>query len=190
MTDGKKGSALATQHLVGLGHERIAFIRGVERSLASREREEAYAATLGAAGLAPLEHQIQDGQFTYDGGRAAGHRLLARAPYPTAIVCANDMMAFGALDAAAERHLMVPRDLSIVGFDDVPMAGWRRWALTTVRQPAASMAQAAVEALLAEIARARVGQELIEKRMFEPELIVRSTTGPRRAPTQGSRSPA
>lgn len=190
MTDGRKGSALATQHCLELGHERIAFIRGVERSLASREREQGYAAALDAAGLALLDHQIQDGQFTYDGGRAAGHRLLARAPYPTAIVCANDMMAFGALDAAAERQVVVPRDLSIVGFDDVPMASWRRWGLTTVRQPAASMAQAAVEALMAEIARARMGQQLSEKRMFEPELIVRSTTGPRRGSSRRGRSPA
>jgi len=124
--------------------------------------------------------------FSYAGGHAAGLALLARRDRPDAIFCANDLIALGVLDAARYGHrLKVPRDVSIMGFDDVPMAAWAGNALTTVRLPVEEMVERAVELLGRAMAERQEKAEVVR---IAGELFVRSTT--RAVPGGSGRAPA
>jgi DNA-binding LacI/PurR family transcriptional regulator len=147
-----QGCLTATRHLIELGHRRIAIIGGPEHLWSSRARLAGYRAALEAAGLgaagrdAPGE-LIRRDHFCAGGGRRQARELLALPQPPTAIVAGNDAQAFGVLQALGERGLRAPADLSVVGFDDVPVASWATPALTTVRQPLAAMAATAFRML-------------------------------------------
>ena len=130
-----------TDHLIGLGHRRIGFIVGSANQTASALRREGYCAALAAAGIAELPELIRQGDFTYRSGLARANALLDLADPPTAIFASNDDMAAAVVAAAHWRHLDVPRDLSVCGFDDTAMATTILPELTTVRQPIAEMAQ-------------------------------------------------
>ena len=130
------GSRLATEHLIKLGHRRIAAIAGPLNWIATDGRLLGYRAALAAIGhLAPEELVRMGGEPTIAHGLEAARRLLDLPDRPTGIVAFNDKIAIGAMEAAAERNLRVPEDLSVVGFDDLPLAAWTDPGLTTVRQP-------------------------------------------------------
>ncbi|BCB76428.1 transcriptional regulator [Phytohabitans flavus] len=142
------GGYSATQHLIELGHRRIAAIGGPEQLLCTRARVAGYRAALRAAGL-PLDGElVRYAEFRHDGGLEAARSLLELADPPTAVFAGNDEQATGVLEAVRQRELRVPGDISVVGFDDRSFAQWTAPPLTTVRQPLHEMGAAAVRTLL------------------------------------------
>jgi len=150
--DNRRGARAAMQHVIERGHERIAIIGGPDGLWTAEQRLAGYREALAAAGRDPDATPVVRGDYREASGAAALDALLdADGPAPTAVVAANDLMAVGAIERAADRGLDVPRDLSVVGFDDVPLARMLRPRLTTVRQPAREMGHAAVAALFARL---------------------------------------
>ena len=136
-----QGGLTATRHLIELGHRRIGIIGGPERLWSSRARLAGYRwprCRRGRPSPAAAELIRGSDDFCLDDGRRAGGHLLDLAEPPTAIVAGNDSQAFGVLQALAQRGLRAPADLSVIGFDDVPVASWATPALTTIRQPLAA----------------------------------------------------
>ena len=164
--DDAAGVRAAVDHLVGIGHRRIAHLAGTRRD--GRERREAFVAAMEAAGLPP--GPMVDGGFTEEGGEAAAETLLAD-PSITAVFCASDRMAVGLLHAAHRRGIVVPDDLSVVGFDDLTWARYLWPPLTTVRQPGREMGRAAARRVLG-VAQT-VGAPLL---LVAPTLEVRAST--------------
>lgn len=146
--DDVEGAQLATRHLIELGHRRIAFIGGPRDHPDALARFNGFRAALDAAGLDCPARLVVPGNFTEDGGRQAGERLLALGEPFTAVVCANDQTAFGLQLALYRRGLKVPEQVSVVGFDDVAAAAFFIPPLTTVRQPVDQMGECAAQALL------------------------------------------
>jgi len=144
-----RGGRSAVQHLIGLGHRRIAMISGPEDVLCCRARQAGYETAMKSAGLPVDPDQIVVAQLTREDGCAAARSLLARPEPPTAIFASNDLQALGVYQAAREAGLRIPRDLSVVGFDDLPIVAWADPPLTTVHQPLTEMAVAATELALA-----------------------------------------
>jgi LacI family transcriptional regulator len=175
------GGLAATEHLLGLGHRRIAAIAGPGDFMCSRARIDGYRSALEQAGLRFDATLIRHGDFQHDRGFACGAELLALASPPTAIFAGNDQQAFGLYEAARQRGLRIPQDLSVVGFDDLPVSRWVSPPLTTVRQPLAEMGHAAAQMLgdLIEGVALRSGR--VE---LSTELIVRESTA---APAQAAR---
>ncbi|MFF3667504.1 LacI family DNA-binding transcriptional regulator [Microtetraspora malaysiensis] len=171
------GGLAATRHLLELGHTRIGMIGGPPDMLCSRARIDGYRAGLETAGLAVDPELIRNGDFLVGSGRDQGHALLSLPDPPTAIFAGCDMQAFGVFEAARQRGLRVPEDLSVVGFDDLPLARSAWPPLTTVRQPLQEMAALAARMVLA------IGRgEVPEPRRVElaTDLVVRESTAPPR----------
>lgn len=137
-----------TEYLIELGHRRIGFIKGDPNHLASENRARGFLTALQGAGLDPSAALVQQGYFSYRSGLTAAELLLSQDEPPTAIFASNDDMAAAVISVAHRRSLHVPDDLTVVGFDDTTIATTIWPELTTVRQPIAQMAQAAVELLL------------------------------------------
>jgi LacI family transcriptional regulator len=178
--DNRGGARLATQHLVALGHERIAFIDGPQQVLTSRERLRGYRDGLEAAGIAFDERLVVSGGFTEEGGRAALAQLLdAGVPF-TAVFASNDAMAVGCTFELRARGLAIPRDMSLVGFDDIAPVRWLDPPLTTVRVPMEAIGAAGVARLLALLeagdADGSPNGRLVN--VHPTELVVRATTAP------------
>ena len=171
------GGMTSTRHLIELGHRRIAIIGGPPGLWSSQARLDGYRAALQAAGLSPDEALIRRGDFMVAAGRAQARELLTLPEPPTAVVAGNDSQAFGVLQALGERGLRAPDDLSVVGFDDVPVATWATPALTTVRQPLAAMAATGFRMLRSDPATAAGEPHHIE---LATVLVVRESTGPPR----------
>ena len=161
-------------HLVALGHERIAHIAGHPDHGASEWRLQGYRDALRRAKLRFRREWLVQGEFNFDSGVRAARRLLALAPRPTAIFAANDDMAAGVLRVAAELGLSVPDDLSVCGFDDVPIARHVTPALTTVRQPTRDMGRLATLELLRAIRDPQAGRMAA----VDYTLRLRASTGP------------
>lgn len=171
------GGLAATRHLLALGHRRIGVIGGPEDILCSRARLDGYRAAMDAAGVPVDPALISHGHFHVEEGIEKGRALLALPDPPTAIFAGNDLQALGVYQAARERRLHIPEDLSVIGFDDLPVAQWVGPPLTTVRQPLVDMAVAASELVLA-MAR---GEAPIQTRVeLTTELVVRESTAPPR----------
>jgi LacI family transcriptional regulator len=169
------GSHELVRHLIALGHRKIAFIGGASHTGQSRERQRAYEDALRGAGLPVRADYVVGGDYEVDSGHAQARRLLALSDRPTAIFCANDEMALGALKAAGELGLNVPADVSIAGYDDVPAASAVTPALTTVREPLGEIGMRAVDELVALIG----GRARTPSRIELPtRLVVRASTGP------------
>jgi LacI family transcriptional regulator len=166
-----------TRLLIGLGHERIAFVKGPTNQAASALRHQGYQRAMKAQRLAVDKAWVAQGDFTYASGVAAAQQLLALPQRPSAVFASNDDMALGVLATAQRLGLAVPGDLSIAGFDD-SMASSLVWPpLTTVRQPKDEMARAAVEMLIT--ARRSDAEPLPEEllhRVLPHELVVREST--------------
>ena len=150
------GGLAATEHLIGLGHRRIAVIGGPTDVLCSRARVDGYRAAMGAAGLPIPQGYVRYGDFLARPATARPSPCSTCPTPPTAIFVCSDQMALGAYEALYERGLRVPDDMSIVGFDDLDEARWAIPPLTTVRQPLTEMAGMATRMLLSLVA----GEEL------------------------------
>lgn len=147
--DDEHGTRLATEHLIALGHRRVAHIAA--RGLPGELRHRAFLATMAAHGLAGTA-QVQPGDMTEEGGHRSAVRLLAGRDRPSAIVAVNDMAALGALSAAAEFNLSVPQDLSVVGYDNTFISRLRHLWLTTVDNASHDVGRQAAQCLLRRIA--------------------------------------
>lgn len=180
-----QGSMTATRHLIELGHRRIGIISGPAGLWSCRSRLDGYRAALQAAGLPVDADLVCQDKFSAPGGKRQAARLLALPEPPTAIVAGNDSQAFGVLQDLGERGLRAPADLSVVGFDDVPVASWATPALTTVRQPLAAMAATAFRMLRSHPATAAGEPRHIE---LATTLVIRQSTGPPRRPGGGGGS--
>lgn len=152
LADNPLGGYLATKHLTDLGHRRIACITGPSNLTPSAQRVTGYQTALAEAGLPVDEGLIVHGDFHPMSGRAAALALLDRAEPPTAIFACNDLMAMGVLRAAAEMNRRVPRDLALVGYDDIELASYTNPPLTVVAQPKVEMGRTAVRLLTLRIA--------------------------------------
>jgi LacI family transcriptional regulator len=169
------GGMSATEHLLGLGHRRIGIIGGAPRLLCSRARLDGYRAALQGAGLSVDDALIEQGDFSHKSGYTGAGVLLDLPEPPTAIVAGSDEMALGVCEAARVRHLRVPDDLSVVGFDDLPSARWTSPPLTTVRQPLVEMGLLAARTVL----RLMDGEQIESPRVeLATELVVRHSTAP------------
>jgi DNA-binding LacI/PurR family transcriptional regulator len=162
----------AWRHLASLGHERIGLVLGPGDHVLSRRKLAAARAVAGAAGAPLPDEFVERSMFSLEGGQAAAARLLERGV--TGIICASDPLALGAVRAARRRGLGVPGDVSVVGFDDSAFMNCTEPPLTTVRRPIESMGRAAVEPLCAQI---RGGEVPPGELLYEPELVVRGSTG-------------
>ena len=169
--------ALAVSGLVaGLGHRRVAAILGPLATSTGRERALWLRRGLREHGVALPRKLVRRAAFGHDSGMAAAHSLLDESPRPSALVCANDVLALGALSAARQRGLRVPEDLTVVGFDDIAAAQWPIADLTTVRVDLDLLAETAVEMLVAEIGTPRTRRPV--ERRIPVELRLRGTHGP------------
>jgi DNA-binding LacI/PurR family transcriptional regulator len=173
--DQTEGGRRAARHLLGLGHTTIALLAGPAGWLEAEARSSGFAAELAEAGLTVVAQAA--GDWTAGSGYAAGRALLARGGF-TAVFCANDQMALGLLHAARDAGVVVPAQLSVVGFDDIGEAAHYAPALTTLRQDFPELGRRAIATLLAQLSGA-AGPEP----MPAPELIVRESTAP--APVRG-----
>jgi LacI family xylobiose transport system transcriptional regulator len=167
------GGLEATRHLLELGHRRIAMITGPAFALSSRARLDGYRAALDAAGVPVDPALIRQGNFQVEDGVTHTHQLMKLSDPPTAIFAANDGQAIGVYHAAHELRLHIPDDLSVIGFDDMPVWRWAQPPLTTIRQPLREMGATAASMLisLAE------GEPLQQKRVeLVTSLVVRQST--------------
>lgn len=159
------------RHLTALGHTRIGFLLGPRDHVPSERKLHAAARYLERAGTPLDEGLVAHSYYSLEAGQAAAKQLLARGA--TAILCASDPLALGAIRAAQRADLDVPRDVSVIGFDDSSLMNCTNPALTTIRQPIEPMGRTAVDLLTTMISGAEVGSEEI---LFEPELVVRQST--------------
>jgi len=167
------GGLAATEHLVSLGHRKIGAITGPADYLCSRARVDGYRSALERAGVEFDQALVRHGDFYHEGGFARGGELLDLAGRPTAIFAGSDQQALGVYEAARQRGLRIPQDLSVVGFDDLPAARWVSPPLTTVRQPLADMGRVAAEMLGDLIEGVPLRSQRVE---LSTELIVREST--------------
>lgn len=170
--DQQRGGWLATTHLIELGHRKIAHIMGPTGWLDAQARRRGWEAALAAAGLEPGPLLV--GDWSAESGYAAGRKLLANSDC-SAVFAANDQMSLGVMRAAHERNLRLPRDLSIVGFDDSPESGFYFPPLTTIRQDFAELGRRCVAMILDGIS----GNDPLFSVRIQSHLTVRASTGPR-----------
>jgi len=173
--DDEAGAALATEHLLSLGHRHIGHVAGPQNSDTGRRRLAGYVSAMRAAGIDPGTEWVLEASYDEAGGELAATRLLRVSPRPTALFVANVRAAIGALAAARRLGLSVPADVSLVGFHDAPVAMYLEPELTTVKMPLREMGGAAIESLLALVD----GQTVEDVRVATPpELVVRGSTAP------------
>jgi LacI family transcriptional regulator, galactose operon repressor len=177
-SDNEGGARLAVRHLHELGHRRIATITGLLETSPGASRLRGYRRELQSLGLAFRDELVAYGDFYADSGRAGMARLLSLDEPPTAVFAASDMMALGAITAAADAGLNVPRDLAVVGFDDMQLAAHVQPPLTTLRQDRAGLGKAAGQALIGLID-GKPGPTPVAE--LPVELVVRGSTAPPRA---------
>lgn len=171
--DDRMGGYLATRHLIDLGHRDIGVIAGPGYASSARLRLEGYHRAMAEAGVAVVEDRIMPSTFGIDGGAEATAALMALTPRPTAIFAVNDNTAIGALSTLTRLGLSVPEDVSLVGYNDIPIVSLLPTPLTSVHVPFDQIAQDALDLLAAESG----GPELRE---HMPSLIPRASTAPRR----------
>lgn len=170
-----QGGLAATRHLTGLGHRRIGVVAGPSRMMCSRARIDGYRAALETSGLPMDPELVREGEFHHEDGYTAGLELLRLPDPPTAIFAGNDLQALGVYEAARELGLRIPEDLSVVGFDDLPLTRWIGPPLTTVRQPLIEMAETAARLVL-DLGRGR--RPATTRVDLATSLVVRSSTAP------------
>jgi LacI family transcriptional regulator len=171
--DDRAGAREAAAHLVESGHGSFALLTGPGGSSASAERTQGFLEVLAAAGAEPPPERIVECRLTVDSGYDGAKALLAKGGPPRAVLCGNDLIALGAIDAFLEHGLAIPGDVSIVGYDDIWFASSRLVRLTTVRQPRDAIGRAAVALALDRLA----DPDIEPREVIMPhELVVRSTT--------------
>lgn len=173
--DDVAGGRAAVRHLIERGHRSIAFLGGPDRLQQARDRRRGALAAVAAAGLPPTAlRELPCPDLTVAAGRDAGHRVLGLLPRPTAVFCANDLLALGALRALHEAGLRVPDDIALVGYDDIEFAASAATPLTSVRRPAALMGHRAGRLLVADTVSGTAARH--RHVVLEPELVVRRST--------------
>ena len=177
--DDVTGGTLALRHLLAAGHRRIAFVGGPALLQQVRDRREGALMALAEAGL-PADCLVDLATEGLDvaAGRAAAGRLLGLTPRPTAVFCANDLLALGVLQAVFEARVEVPGDLAIVGYDDIEFAAAAAVPLTSIRRPAAAMGALAARLLLEEADEPE--QHVHQQVVLQAELVVRASSLARR----------
>lgn len=173
MTDERTAAKLAVDHLLSLGHRRLAAIVGPLYAQPAIDKRAGFLAATARAGL--RDCPVESADWGVEGGRAAMDALLRRPVPPTGVVCASDLMAIGAVEAVREAGFEVPRDVSVVGFDDTGLAAHTGPPLTTIRQSIDRMAETAVNLLLGQIADPAQRSQPLHY-VFRPELVVRAST--------------
>lgn len=169
------GGLMATRHLIELGHRRIAAITGPEDMMCSLARLDGLRSAMNSAGLEIRPEWIRFGDFHMSGGRDHARELLSSPDRPTAIFAGSDLQALGAIEAARGLGLRVPEDVSIVGYDDIPLAQWLTPRLTTVHQPLRRMGEEAARLVI----RLSEGSAEATPRMdLATSLVVRESTAP------------
>jgi LacI family transcriptional regulator len=177
VTHDHRGAAEAARHLADLGHRRIAFISGPDMFRSSHERRRGFAQGLADRGLKLAAKYVKEGAYTFDSGIACAKKLLAMDPPPTAIFAGNDEMATGVYRAARDAGLEIPRDLSVIGFDDSAICSKVWPPLTSVLLPIREMGRIAATKLLLEGGALR---DRVEHPDVLPTLVVRQSTSPQR----------
>lgn len=167
------GIRQGVDHVAGLGHTSIAFISGPLELHSARTRRQAFLDGLRAHGITPDRKLLREGTHTAEGGETAMKELLRLKKHPTAVVCSNDWTAIGALHAIHAAGLRVPEDISLVGFDDIPLARYTNPALTTVRMSAADVGSTAFQALYSLIGEGHVEGDIYQ---IPTSLVVRAST--------------
>ncbi len=175
--DNLGGARMATEHLIRLGHKRIATVTGPLGMLSAQDRLAGYKRALEAHGLPVDPSLIVEGDYREGGGMAAAHRLLGVSP--TAIFVASDVMAVGVLKALRQEGVEVPGDIALTSFDDLPVATAVQPALTTVRQPIDDLGRTAVQLLLDLINRPPDSTSVPQRLVLPTELVVRGSCGAR-----------
>jgi LacI family transcriptional regulator len=173
--DNLGGGQTAAEHLLELGHRRIAVIAGNRETSTTRDRLQGFHDALARAGVPSDPDLLLLGDNVYDRAFDEMLHLLGRKDRPTAVFCANDLMALAALNAARTARVAVPRQLSVIGFDDIAIASWPLIQLTTIRLPTADMAKASVELLAHRMEHPWARPRRLR---FPSVLVRRETTGP------------
>lgn len=173
--DNRRAGQLAAEHLISLGHRRLAHISGPLDLRLARDRQEGFWQAVEARGLPRGPSATGSGRWDCQTGYEAMQKILEQGPHPTGLFAANDRMAIGAIRALKERGLSVPGDVSVVGLDDIEIAAFQNPPLTTIRQSFADMAVMAVQILL-DILEGKGSQQ--RKIVIEPALIIRGSTAP------------
>lgn len=175
MVDNVLGGYMATKYLISLGHTKIAYLAGRWTTSSNLDRFEGYKKALQEAGIEIREEYVYHGEFTMDGGYREGIRIVsASGDRPTAVFCANDAMAIGLLEACHEQGVRVPEELSVIGFDDIPLSAFRSIQLTTISQSIAEVGALSGKILLDKILRPEQ-RNIRQQITFPPKLILRRT---------------
>jgi len=178
LVDNVEGARMATTHLIRQGHRRIAHISGPRGNVVAWQRCRGYFRTLKTHGLLPFRQVEISSGMALEHGYEAMQRLLTHPDsIPTAVFAFNDMIALGAMRAIRESGRRIPDDVALVGYDDIPMAGFSTPTLTTVRQPLLEMCRRGVNLLL-DMLEGRLPPGYYERIVLQPELIIRESSGP------------
>jgi LacI family transcriptional regulator len=173
-TDNHQGGLLATNHLISLGHKRIACVSGPSKINPSSKRLDGYIEALNNNGLKVDQRWIVQGDFHPESGYIAGRKLLSLPEPPTAIFACNDLMAMGVIKAATTMGLRVPEDLALVGYDDIELASFTNPPLTTIKQPKVEMGLTTLQLILDRIKEKKSAYQKIQ---LPVSLIVRGSCG-------------
>lgn len=166
------GGYLATKHLIDSGHKQIGCITGPLTKHQAQMRYEGYTRALKEFNLEGKSDWIVESDFECEGGYKAFKTMLSKGPLPSAIFVCNDMMAMGVINAASEHGICIPKDVSVIGYDDIYMSKFMNPPLTTIHQPKFRLGKAAVEALLRKLEDSSLETQLVQ---LEPTLVIRAT---------------
>lgn len=184
-SDNLDGGRRVAEYLLACGRRRIALLGGVPRASTIRDREQGFRKALERAGRAlPPHYYYRSETFSHASGELAATRLLELADPPDAIFCVNDVLAMGAMDGARSRGVRVPDDLWIVGYDDIELASWGAYDLTTVRQPMDQMVARAIDLLLARV---DDRERPVARACLPNELVIRGSTARTALPQPAAR---
>jgi LacI family transcriptional regulator len=187
-SDNLDGGRRVAEYLVACGRKRIALIGGIPRASTIREREQGFRKALDRLGVGlPPHYYFRCENFTHANGEQAVARLMELASPPDAIFCVNDVLAMGAMDGARARGARVPDDVWIVGYDDIEIASWGAYDLTTVRQPMEQMVGHAIDLLLARIDHREAP---VSHKCLANELVIRGSTARQSPPVSDARRKA
>ncbi|CAN5723986.1 LacI family DNA-binding transcriptional regulator [soil metagenome] len=173
-TDNFDGGRMVAEFFIQGGHRSVAIIGASNAASTTRDRRRGFVHALNSHDIALTPEYIAAQDYTYDFGYLAAGKLLDLPKPPTALFCTNDVSAMGALDCVRNRGLRVPDDMWVVGFDDIPMASWKSYDLTSVRQPVERLATIGTRLMLERL---EDGNKPVEKIVLGGELIQRGTTG-------------
>ena len=172
--DNEYGSYLMMNHLFDIGYREIGFIKGIEEVSVSKERFNGYRSFIKERNMPFRDDLVEIGNFKYEDAYRAAAKIIRNNSKLQAIFCANDYSALGAMDAASKLGKKVPENLAIVGFDDIPIAGYSNINMTTIKVPFRDIVRKAMEILLNELEKPKAKKEVF---LFKPSLVVRKSCG-------------